>query len=190
MIPKTKLLKKPSISPSAASSSPCVDFPRITFIALNIFTAFLAVSVFFLNFAIRRKFEEFRVVVSSQYEPYMGLMAIFSSVGIFINIFGCSCADSKSRKGLLVYLIITAILFITQLTFVAYLMRFQENFAKIVIENYHNSERYWWRLFPFQRELNCFNFECDAAVREFIKGSIGKLIFANVGMLVGQVSFH
>lgn len=188
MIPKTKFLKKPSISPSeTANSSLCLNFPRIIFVALNIFAAMFAVSMLLLNFAIRKKFEEFQVVISSQYEPYIGFMAILSFVVIVVNIFGCSCADLKSRKCLIVYLVITAVLFITQLTFVAYLMRFQGNFSKIVIKNYQELESYQWKLYPLQRELNCFNFNCDEAVGKFINDKIGEMIYACLGMLVCQV---
>lgn len=181
MLPKF-VLRKPLVTSQKDRHST----QSILFITCNILSAFYNVIPFFLNSIIVKIFTELDFVIPWNYQPYIRLLISFSFIAIFLNIFGSHVSDVESKRGLLAYLIITAVLFIFELVFIAYLMKFKENFIEIVEDNFKKIPRYDWRLMDVQKKFNCS--ECVEEIKILVDDKLSGMIYVSIGMLFCLVS--
>lgn len=159
----------------------------IIFIAVNFFTALYSTLTFFFNYEINQNLDALKPAVTCDYEIYLHFSLIFAFISIFLCIFGCHCGEKKTTKGLLSYLVLTAMLFVFEFTFIAYLMKFKGNFIETVKNNYENYEKKEeWKLYDIRQKLNCDG-NCKEDLIKFIEEKVNLMIFYIIGLMAWQV---
>lgn len=166
------------------------NFLRILFVTINLFTAFYSALTFFISFEVKRNFDALSpVTAASQYEHYLGFALAFALISITLCVFGCYCADEKSSKGLLSYLMLTFMIFVFELTFVAYLLKFKGNFMEEVKNNFElKKAKSEWKLYPIMNELNCEESDCKEELEMFVGQKVDVMIYGVIGLIVWQVN--
>lgn len=160
------------------------NLPLITFITIVIFTAFYSTLIFFFNYGLSQALDSLKPVVTCHYELYLHFSFIFALISVGLCIFGCYTADEKLKRGLLSFLVLSAMMFIFELTFIAYLMRFKGNFIEMVKNNYE-SEKYW-NVLKINNNLNCSE-NCGEKLVKVVGGKIDSMIFYVFGLILWQV---